>query len=210
MSIAKQCRQYIAQRPAISSGLAKGVVNRSALARQIANELGIGGEENFDAILAGVRRATERIKPSGESGERILQLLRKSRVEVKSKIGVAVLSGKASFSALSKLFAELAEKEEPLHFVHGSKTITLIVSQEWLEKIKRQFAQHIVKSSSGLVEVIIKSDREIEKTPGVLDFVYGRLAEHGVNILETASSWTDTILVIEEKDLQKAMEALRF
>ncbi|MCX6798994.1 MAG: ACT domain-containing protein, partial [Candidatus Diapherotrites archaeon] len=89
-------------------------------------------------------------------------------------------------------------------------TITLILGEEWVERVKRMFEQFVVKTSSGLVEIVMKSSREIESTPGVLDYVYGQLAEHGVNLLETASSWTDTIFVIEEKDLSRAMEAMRF
>ena len=61
----------------------------------------------------------------------------------------------------------------------------------------------------GLAEITIESSPEIEDIPGVMAFVYSLLAERGININETLSSYSDTILVVAEKDAQKALEALR-
>jgi aspartokinase len=41
-------------------------------------------------------------------------------------------------------------------------------------------------------------------------FIFSLFAEFNINIIETMSSWTDTIFVIEEKDIGKVMEIMRF
>ena len=61
-----------------------------------------------------------------------------------------------------------------------------------------------------MAEVTLKSSEDVEKTPGVMAYLSTLLAENGVNIIETMSTWTDTLFVIEEKDIAKVTGLLRF
>ena len=54
------------------------------------------------------------------------------------------------------------------------------------------------------------SAKQIETTSGVISYLYSLLGENNINILETLSCWTDTIFLVEEKDLSRVMEFLRF
>jgi hypothetical protein len=50
----------------------------------------------------------------------------------------------------------------------------------------------------------------VEKITGVVAFITSLLAENEINIHEIISCWTDTILVIDSKDLNKAINILQF
>ena len=56
----------------------------------------------------------------------------------------------------------------------------------------------------------IKSPKEIEQTAGIMGYLCSLLGENGVNIVEEMSCWTDTIFLVQEKDLGKVMELLKF
>ena len=50
----------------------------------------------------------------------------------------------------------------------------------------------------------------MENIPGIIAYLSTLLAENGINIIETMSTWTDTLFVIAEKDIAKVIELLRF
>ena len=79
-----------------------------------------------------------------------------------------------------------------------------------MERIKELFRNKIIKINKNLVEVTVKSSEELEELPGVMAYLYSLFGEKGINIVETMSCWTDTIFVIEEKDLARVMEMLKF
>ena len=79
-----------------------------------------------------------------------------------------------------------------------------------MDEIRRLFKNKILKENKQLAVIIIKSPKEIESTSGVISYLYSLFGEHGINITETMSCWTDTIFVIKEEDVGKAMGILRF
>lgn len=208
MATAKQVKGYIEQHPLVKECLLKGIVNFSELSRQIisANSL---AKTDFDAVLVAVRRYAEKTKGRKDSEKAIVELFKKSKLEIKTKVCAIVLDNSASFSFIVKIIQEINALQEPCHLIQGTKAITLVVPEEFLEKIEKTFVGKIISKKKKLVEIVLHSPPEIENAPGFVAFVYGLLLEHGVNIVETMSCWTDTLLVIEEKDLAKAMSALQ-
>ena len=57
---------------------------------------------------------------------------------------------------------------------------------------------------------MFKSAKEIESQLGVIAYLCGLFAENGVNIVEFLSCWTDTLFVINTKDVAKTLTFLRF
>lgn len=208
-NVAKESEAYISERPFVRECLKKDLINFSQLARRIMLEKSLP-EKSFDAVLVACRRVFEKLNLGLEFEQKIVLLLKKSKIEAKNKTCVLVVSARIPISALTSLLNEISEKGESFHLIQGTSAITIIVSQEFLEKIKLQLKGFIVSEKIDLVEVIVRTEKEIEEIPGVIAFIYSKLSEQGINIIETASSWTDTIFVIEEKDLAKTMQALKF
>ena len=99
---------------------------------------------------------------------------------------------------------------ETFHIIEGTASVTIITTDDFSKKVKQVFRNKTIKEYPDLVEVILKSPREIVTTAGVISYIYSLLGENDINVVDTLSSWTDTIFLVEEKDLSRVMEFLRF
>ena len=68
--------------------------------------------------------------------------------------------------------------------------------------------EHIVSVTRGLVEIAVTSPESIEKTAGLLAFLAGGLAPRGGTIRPEMSCYTDTIFILNRKDMTRAIEVL--
>ena len=209
-NITKLTESYIAEHPFVKDCLKKGLINYSSLTRQICQDLSLDAKKNFDAILIACRRFYNKIKKEPTVEKRILEILKKSKIEVKNKINSIVLEKDIVFSNLLDIEKEAKKSLETFHVVEGATAITIITSDEFAVKVKQAFRNKIVRENKNLVEVILKSPKEIETTSGVISYLYSLLGENGINVYETLSCWTETIFLIEEKGLSRVMELLRF
>ncbi len=210
MNITKLTEKYIREHPSIKDCVRKGLINYSALTRKISKELNLDLNKNFDAILIACRRYFGKVNKEAVLEERILGLLKKSKVEVKNKIIAVIVEKNIYIDHLLDLEKEVKKKADVFHIIEGSTSITIITGEEYLQKIKKLFKTKIIKENKNLVEIIVKSPSELENIPGVVGYLYSLFGENGINITETMSTWTDTLFVIEEKDIAKVMEVLRF
>lgn len=210
ISTTKLTEKYIEGHPYIKETLKQGLINYSSLARQIADDLEIKKQSSFDAILVASRRYAEKIKLDGKLEEKIIKLLNGSKLEIKNKIGVVIVSQHIPFSQLTKIVDEFIEQGETFQLIQGTKTVTIIIPDNFLEKVEKNFAGTVVSSRKGLVQITIKTSPDIEIIPGVVGYLYSLFAQNGINIFETMSSWAETLIIIDEKDLPKAMEILKF
>jgi len=210
MNLTKTTEQYIQEHPSIKDCLRKGMINYSALTRKIAEEKNLDLKKNFDAILIACRRYYSKIKKEAVLEDKILDLLKRSKLEVKNKIIVTVIEKDIYFNHLLELQKTIKNKAEVFHVIEGSSTITLITAEEFKGDIKKLFKNKIIKITENLAEVNLKSNEELENTPGVVSYLTSLLSENGINIIETMSTWTDTLFVIGEEDIAKVMVVLKF
>ena len=210
VNITKLTEAYIAEHPFVKDCLKKGLINYSSLTRQICIDLDLNPKKNFDAVLIACRRYYNKIKTEATTEKKILDILKNSKIEVKNKINSFVLEKDIVISNLLDLEREAKKSFETFHIIEGANAITIITSNDFGKKVKKVFMNKIIKEKTNLVEVILKSPKQIDTTSGVIAYIYSLLGENSINIYETLSCWTDTIFLIEEKDLSKVMEFLRF
>ncbi|MBL7170137.1 MAG: ACT domain-containing protein [Candidatus Aenigmarchaeota archaeon] len=188
MSIAEEVRLYIKNKPYVKEALEKGIVNLSALTRQIQKELGI---KNFEAIKAALRRLSQDIrKTKHKREEKVLQLLKKSKTTMYD--GDAVLITDKPINVEDKLRVNL-----------GNVWVYLLEK----DKLPRQ-TDHILRKTENCTTILINSPEDIEKVPGIVAYLTSLLAEQNVNIFEFISCWCYTIIVVERKDALRAYEVL--
>ena len=209
-NITKLTEGYIAEHPFVKDCLKKGLINYSSLTRQICLDLNLDAKRNFDAVLIACRRFYNKIKSEATIEKKILEILKNSKIEVRNKINAVVLEKGIFFPNLLDIEKEAKKSNETFHIVDGATAITIITSDDFAKKTTQTFRNKIIKESRDLVEVILKSPRQIETTAGVISYLYSLLGENDINVYETLSCWTDTIFLVEEKDLSKVMALLRF
>jgi len=209
-NITKLTEQYIAEHPSVKDCLKKGLINYSSLTRKLCKDLDLDLKKNFDAILIACRRYQRKVSKEAVLENKIIKILKDSKLEVKTKIVVFLVEKDIYYGHMVELQREIKNKSELLHIIEGSKTITVITSYEFLSVVKKLFKNKIIKISENLAEVTLKSSEDLEETVGVIAYLSNLLAENGINIIETMSTWTDTLFVISEKDIPKVMELLSF
>ena len=190
--------------------LKKGLINYYSLTRQICSDLDLNLKKNFDAVLIACRRYFRKIKSEATTEKKIVDILKGSKIEVKNKINSIILEKNIVFSNLLELEKEAKRFMETFHIIEGTASVTIITTDDFSKKVKQVFRNKTIKEYPDLVEVILKSPREIVTTAGVISYIYSLLGENDINVVDTLSSWTDTIFLVEEKDLSRVMEFLRF
>jgi len=205
-TVARQVREYIAGHPSITDALKMDIVNYSALARRICKELGIRREE---AVLAACRRyPVEKLR--GYSEDAIRRMLKKSQVQTRTKVAaITVVEGVDVLQRLGDVVEELLDENKVCRLLQVSRGTVIIVDDTSVSRVTKKLRpEHIISVARGLVEIAVTSPETIEKTPGLLAFLSGALASQGINIVEEMSCYTDTIFILDRKDMTRAMEVL--
>jgi aspartokinase len=187
MTIAKNVRIHLQNKPYLLEALEIGIVNLSELSRQIKKELKI---ENTSAVKAALRRFAEELqKHRQKREEKVLQVLKRS--------GIAVYDRKSVMITTKEINTKTGMKVDFL-----GKYVYLLDRGDLPRRINA-----LVKHDNCTM-IVMHSPEELEATPGVVAFLTTLLAEQNVNIIEFISCWTETIIVVEKKDSLKAYEVL--
>ena len=202
--------KYLLEHPSIKDCLKQGIINYSKLSRKIAQELNIGKETSIEAILIACRRYEAKIKDGIVLEKKILEILKKSELEIKNRIAVVIIDKKIYMKNLIEIEKKIRNMADTFYAIEGTRVFTLILSEKYLEELKSVFEKNILKISKNLAMITIKSPKDLENTPGVISYISSIFSERGINIVETLSCWTDTIYVISEDDISTVMNFLRF
>ncbi len=203
-SVATTVRNYIDRRPVVRDALGMGIVNLSALSRQIMHATGIDKEE---AVLVACRRYEA---PETDYQGAIRRLLDQSRLEVRTRICVWTL--RPSWRLLGRLeraLPRMQDSNSPVHVLHGSEAIVIIADQQMAETLESTLEKDdILQKREGLVEINLRTPSKVEDVPGMLAFLSSSLSSRGVNFVEVISCHKDNMFVIDEADLFAAFEVL--
>jgi hypothetical protein len=202
--------KYIKEHPDIKSCLKKGIINYSSLARMISTELKISKKTSNEAILIAARRFKENLKKEVSREEAIKYLLSRSEIEIKNKMAVIILEKSINLEDVDEIQKTIRKSSGTFYLLEGSDNYTIITQEKYLTDIKNAFKTKIIKSNENLALINLKSPKDIEQLCGVVAYLSSLFAENGVNIIEFLSCWTDTLFIIESKEVSRAMNFLTF
>lgn len=208
-SIAQRTREYIDAHPSVRDCLVHDIVNFSGLARMVMGELGMKNEE---AVLAAAIRYGEELKQGNRIHEmEIGEVLKSSRVEVRTKI--VSITAKNEWLVLARLepiFKRMLPRKTLFQVIQGASAITIVTETKMKDEVAGSIgAENILKVRDDLGEVAVRSDESIAETSGVLSYLSRAVAERGINAVEVISCFTDTLFIVEERDIMAAYEILQ-
>ncbi|MBI5392925.1 ACT domain-containing protein [Candidatus Woesearchaeota archaeon] len=210
MNITQITETYIKEHPSIKNCLKNNLINYSKLSRLIIKEMHLEKKTTKDALLIAARRYQTKLKKQQSNEKEIIALLKKSEIEIKTKIVVFIVEKSLYLDNLLDLEKRIKKKADLFYTIEGTSAFTLITTEKYYDDCIEFFKHKIVNESRELVMIIIKSSKDIEETPGVMAYLLSLFAENQVNVYEVMSCWTDTIFVITQNDLEKAMGFLKF
>jgi len=200
---------YIFRHSSVKNCLKKGLINYSALARLIADDIGERKKTSNEAILIAARRFKEKLKKDEDIEKTIIEKIKESNTEIKNNIVVFTLEKNIYPDSLIDIEREI-KKEKALFFsVEGTKTITLIIQRQNLDLIEKRFKHNIIEKKENLSLITIAM-KDTGKIPGIVSYISTILFENNINIEEFMSCYDDTIIVIRSEDIPKIMQFLNF
>ncbi|MCX8188713.1 MAG: ACT domain-containing protein [Nitrososphaeria archaeon] len=181
--------------------------NYSAIARKIKPL--VDKKVGYDADIQSIVTALKRLKPSLTfSPKNVKMVLADSNLSVKT--GVAKITVEKTRTTTIK-FSELIRKyiNSIIHVSIGSTAITIIMDEMYIEDVLELFEKpSILENKRNLAAIIVTSTPEITDVPGCAISIYERLFSAGINIEDTTSSYTDTVIILKNEDVGKAFETL--
>lgn len=206
-SIAGAVRDEVNHDPSVQDGLARDYVNLSALAEVLLPRIGekTGTPVKKESVVTALKRLRGAYDPLVQEAGRVVA---DSVVNVRTH--VSKISVEKTRKALQAVSAMLSTHQEDFIQVSESlSSITLIFDQRLHSRVRRELGgAEILEEGDDYAAMTVQSPKSIISTPGCLISFYNQLSRRHVNIEDTVSCFTDTIIVVKMKDVGKAFDAL--
>ncbi|WMT52165.1 MAG: hypothetical protein RE471_04620 [Ferroplasma sp.] len=201
VNTAEIVRSYMNENPEIKDYMARGLINISALAREIVDKTPV---DDFDAAVAALKRYRNNDLPSYTS-----EILDRSNLEMSSNISIIVI--KKNYNTL-KIITGIIGNLKKLNLVNLVETIncfSIIGDNQTVSGFSNFFSDdQIIEYRKDLGQLTIISPDEIEITKGYVNFITSLLYRAGINIIHIISFYRDTIIILDEKDLTDAFKII--
>jgi hypothetical protein len=193
---------------ALQIALQNKYANYSAVARLLkpSVEKILHKSVNIESLISSVKRA-EVEEPLLQ--DKIQKVIAESGINLRTNVAkISIEKSKETLKTTKNILSQWPQ--EFFQVLEGTSIITLIFHQKIFPHIHQLFQKkNIVDAKQNLAEIIINSPKEIINTPGCALTFYNPVSTKRVNIEETMSCYTDTIIVISNTDVGKAFVVLR-
>lgn len=206
-SITNAVKEVVNNDLSFQDSLQRDYCNISALARIIKPKIDqvIGKSTSLESIVTALKRS----RRDYDVPERpIALILAGSTVSVKTD--VAKVSAAKTRKTVEKVAKSLTQNADNyISVAESMMSITLVLDDVLLEDVKAMFGHDdILEVEDDLAAIIVHSPEEIIKTPGCAIAFYNQLARRHINIEDTVSCYTDTIMLVRMDQVGKAFNAL--
>jgi aspartokinase len=206
-SITETVREIVSSDLSFQDSLQRDYCNISALARIIKPQIDhmLIKDTSIESIITALKRSRfdydVRQKP-------IASILAASTITVNTD--VAKVSARKSKKTIEKVAKAMIQSVGNFISISESiMSITLVFDDLLLQDVKVMFASDdILEIENGLAAIIVQSPEDIIKTPGCAIAFYNQLARRHINIEDTVSCYTDTIVLVKMEQVGKAFNAL--
>ncbi|MEM2280541.1 MAG: hypothetical protein QXZ68_00925 [Candidatus Bathyarchaeia archaeon] len=208
-SISRIVQELIDKDVSIQHALEKGYGNYSAIARMLkpmVEEI-LSRRVKLESVITAVKRARVTYKPAYYFD--VISVIADSTINLRTDVAkISIEKTRRNMEMVRKILTGFSQ-EEYIQIVEGMRTITLLLDQKLVERIKSNFSlENILEEKNNLVAIIITSPQKIVETPGCITSFYNTLSRIHINIEETLSCSTETIMVLKLNDISRALAAL--
>lgn len=214
-TIAQVVEELIAKKPFLEEGLLRGLINHSALARELQPEIEkrLYKDVQLGAIVMALKRlATSRLHPVGAklNVEGILAQL--GDMTVRSNIVEYTFENSSTLAdKQTKLMHQASLLPNSfLTVTDGVFETTFFASANLKPAIEAELNGEKVKNQAqNLSSITIIIPEEATDIPGVYYAILKKLAWNGINFVEVVSSFTELTIFIRSEDIDRAFSTLK-
>ncbi len=205
-SINKMVHEIIASNLSYDQAVTMDYANLSALARLIQRQLADRGQTaSKEAVVSALKRYHQ--KKAYERDESF-KVLAESTISLSTDVTKLVVNRKKIQGLLEKL---IAPGQGVIYLLRMQETATLVLERQTFEnalKTIHSIKRDVIEIKKGLTLITIHSPVEIIDTAGCVELIYRFISASGVNIDDTVSSYTDTLVVVKNEDAGAAFNSL--
>lgn len=211
ITVSNAVSQIIKDKPLIEEALSQGIINLSALARLILSEVRrlTYKDVKEGAVLMALKRQPKTIK----SASLVKSVLGKSgNLMVRSNLSEFTVSNvDFSVEKHQKIIKEIEKTRKYfLTITQGTFESTVIVASDLKKTVETILGRDkIIFKLDGLCSITINLPGKTVSTPGVYYSILKVLAWEGINIVEVVSTFSEFIIILEEKEVSRAFALLK-
>jgi aspartokinase len=191
----------------LQDALARKYANISAVSEMIQPRISekVGREVNRESIITSLKRLRGVYTPASQE---IRTVIAESVVNVRTNVSkISVEKSRRTLEAVSEMLA--SHQQDFLHVSESLSSITLIFDQKLHSRVRERLPDSaILEEGDEYAAIIVQSPIKIRTTPGCLINFLNQIARRHVNIEDTVSCHTDTIIVVKMKEVGPAFTAL--
>jgi aspartokinase len=206
-SITEVVRETVSSDLSFQDSLQRDYCNISALARIIKPHIDhmLSKDTSIESIITALKRSRYDYDVPQKP---IASILAASNITVNTD--VAKISAKKSKKTIEKVAKAMVQSVGNFISISESiMSITLVFDDLLLQDVKAMFVyDDILEIENSLAAIIVHSPEDIIKTPGCAIAFYNQLARRHINIEDTVSCYTDTIVLVKMEQVGKAFNAL--
>lgn len=214
ITIPELVEQILIESPFLEEGLAKGIINLSALAREIKPEIErrLLKEVKEGAIIMALKRLSEKTKRKDMQVYNIIKNIRD--ITVRSHLmEFTFLRSESLLEKQGKLIDEISNsnrKDIFFTFTQGIFEVTMIVSSIIEKDVERIFkGEKLLSKFTNLSSITIRLPDEAIFSLGVFYSILKILSWANINIIEVVSTYTEFTIVIDESQVDRAFSILK-
>ena len=194
----------------IQDAIARDYANVSSLARMLVPKVARRMNVNARAVHeVGVASALKRMRNAySAASPSVAKVIGGSVVNVRTHVSrLSVEKTRRTQQTASSLLG--THHEDFIQVSESLSSITLIFDQRLYGKVKKAMAGgEILQEGEECAAITVHSPHAIINTPGCVSAFFDQLSRKDVNVEDTVSCYTDTIMVVSIKDAGRAFEAL--
>jgi aspartokinase len=206
-AITAAVREEIDYDLSLQDALARDYANISAVSRMIQPRIEerLGTQVNLESVTTSLKRLRGAYTVASTE---IRMVIAESVVNVRTHVSkISVEKTRKTLEVVSAMLSTY--QHDFLHVSESISSITLIFDQKLHRKIRDKLPDSVIlEEGDDYAAIIVQSPIKIRTTPGCLINFYNQIARRHVNIEDTVSCHTDTIIVVKMKEVGKAFTAL--
>lgn len=211
-SIPTIVEDIIKKKPFLESALIDGLINLSALARTLKDEVekAAGRPVNDGAIIMALNRLVPRLElMSNMKFQKVIENI--GDIVVRSNLAdLTYLNSKSLYRCQSLLLDHvLKTKDAFCTFSQGISETALVVNSALVDAAEEIFREETQIAKTGsLSSITIKLPAENSIYPGVYYYIFKELAWDNINMVELISTTNEFTVVVNDDDIHRAFSIL--
>lgn len=210
IKVSQQIQAIIKESPYLEEGLALGIINLSALARQLKPKIENKSlkKTSVSAIVMALQRMGRQLRQKTKQRKIILP----KDLVVRSNLVELTYANSHTLRQKHPQILKLAEDSQDIFFnvLQGIFETSIIASQSLFEQLKQLLKnEKLLLKIENLAAITLRFSEESLQAPGVYYFILKNLAWEGINVIEVISIHNELSMIVEQSKMDKTFSIVK-